>query len=333
MVASLLSSAMSNAQDFSADSPPAPLKIVTWNLEWFFDANDGDNRSKIAKEEAAPNEAAWKWKRDSIAAAIASMKPTVIALQEIEGKSVLHELTSQLKDAHKLTYRIAFVEGFDSATEQDVGILYQNGCVEFSRREQNAKMFQSKVFYSLSKHLLAKFEWDADGRTERLTMLNVHLRAGEGAANERRQQSKLAHFMLRDQIAAGENVVLIGDMNLESKAGVKMTNDDGLDSLIGRDTKSTDDDLVDLHTRLPANEARTHMVLDRQFDRILVSRSMIEDDPAIKDWVFEKIEVLPEVSIRGKEPVSDHWEKRYTKPIDQRDLSDHLPVMATFRLK
>ena len=60
---------------------------------------------------------------------------------------------------------------------------------------------------------------------------------------------------------------------------------------------------------------------------------MIDDDPSIKDWVFEKVEILPEVSTRGTEPIDDHWERRYTKPIEQRDLSDHFPVMATFRLK
>jgi endonuclease/exonuclease/phosphatase family metal-dependent hydrolase len=321
------------AQEFAADSPPAALKIATWNLEWFFDANPGDNRSKIAKEEAAPNEAAWKWKRDAIADAIASMKPTIIALQEIEGKTVLHDLVDQLKNAHRMSYRIAFVEGFDGSTEQDVGILFQNGCVEYSRREQNTKMFESRLFYSLSKHLFAKFEWDANGRSEKLTLLNVHLRAREEAAKERQQQAKLAHFLLRDQIIAGENIVFLGDMNLESKAGVNMKDDDGINNLLGRSTPSTDDDLVDLHTKLAGDKSRTHLVLDRQFDRILVSRSMIEDEPKIKDWVFEKIEVLPEAVIRGKDPVDDHWEKRYTKPTEQRELSDHFPVMATFLLK
>ncbi len=330
---SLITSSTLVAQEFPADSPPASLKIATWNLEWFFDANPGDNRSKIAKEEAAPNEAAWKWKRDSIATAIASMKPTIIALQEIEGKNVLHELVNQLKDAHQLTYRIAFVEGFDGSTEQDVGILYQNGCVEYSRREQNTKMFESRTFYSLSKHLFAKFEWDANGRTEKLTIMNMHLRAGEGAIKERQQQSKLAHFMLREQIKAGENIVMLGDMNLESKAGTPMKDDDGIENLSGRSTPTADDDLIDLHTKLPENKSRTHLVLDRQFDRILVSPSMMEDAPKIKDWVFQKIEVFSEIAIRGKDPVNDHWEKRYTKPIEQRDLSDHFPVMATFLLK
>jgi endonuclease/exonuclease/phosphatase family metal-dependent hydrolase len=254
-------------------------------------------------------------------------------LQEIEGKTVLHDLVNQLKDAHRMTYRIAFVEGFDGSTEQDVGILFQNGCVDYSRREQNTKMFESRMFYSLSKHLFANFEWDANGRTEKLTILNVHLRAREEAAKERQQQSKLAHYLLRNQIAAGENILLLGDMNLESKAGVTMKDDDGIENLLGHSTPSADDDLIDLHTKLAGDKARTHLVLDRQFDRILVSRSMIEDEPSVKDWVFEKIEVLPDVAIRGNDPVTDHWEKRYIKPIEQRELSDHFPVMATFLLK
>ncbi|MDZ4852836.1 MAG: endonuclease [Pirellulaceae bacterium] len=321
------------AQDFPADKAPEVLSIATWNLEWFFDANPADNQSKIAHEQAAPNEAAWKWKRDTIAASIAKMQPSIIALQEIEGKGVLHELTKALKDNHKISYRIAYVDGFDGATEQDVGILFQNGCVEYSRREQNSKMFESKIFYSLSKHLLAKFEWDANGHEEGVTLLNLHLRAREEASAERIKQAKLAHYLLRDRITAGENVVMLGDVNLESKAGILMANDDGIESLTGRDTPSKDDDLIDLNTKLPPQKSRTHLVLDRQFDRILVSRSMIEDAPNVKDWVFQKIEVVSEAVVRGTESVDDHWEKRYTKPIAQREPSDHFPVMATFQLK
>ncbi len=321
------------AEEFAADPAPDKLKIATWNVEWFFDDNAADNQSKIAKEEMAPNAAAWNWKRDAVAAAIAEMRPTVIALQEIEGRTVLFELAKKLKDTHKQTYRIAFVEGFDGATEQDVGILYQSGCVEYSRREQNNAMFKSDQFYSLSKHLFAKFEWEAAGRTEPVNVITAHLRAREEAAKERIKQSKLLHYMLRKQIEVGENIVLLGDMNLESREGTKMTDDDGIEALTGRETPSKNDDLVDLHSRLPAGQRRTHIVVDKEFDRILVSKSMIEDEPKVKDWVFEKIEVLPKLVLRGNDNTSDHWEKRYTKPVDQREPSDHLPVMATFMLK
>jgi endonuclease/exonuclease/phosphatase family metal-dependent hydrolase len=314
------------AQDYPADPAPNKLTVATWNLEWFFDHETNDNRSEIAKEQSTPSREVWEWKKNAIASSIAQMKPTILALQEIEGKNVLYELANELRNKHQLTYRIAFVEGFDGSTEQDVGILFQSGCLEYSRREQNNRMFGSQDFYSLSKHLFAKFAWDASGHTEPLTVLTVHLRAREEAAKERRKQA-------RDQIARGENVILLGDLNLESQNGTPMADDDGIEALTGKLTNASNDDLVDLHEKLPADQRRTHLVLDKQFDRILVSRSMIEDNPSIKDWVFEKIEVLPNLVVRGNDSIEDHWEKRYTKPVEERELSDHFPLMATFELK
>jgi endonuclease/exonuclease/phosphatase family metal-dependent hydrolase len=139
--------------------------------------------------------------------------------------------------------------------------------------------------------------------------------------------------MLRDRLLRGENVVVLGDMNVESQVDVAMHPDDGIESLTGRATPEQGDDLIDLHLRLAPEKRRTHLVLDKQFDRILVSRSMMEDDPAIRDWVFTRIEVLPDLVIRGEDPVDDHWDRRYSKPAAQREPSDHFPVMATFQLR
>lgn len=317
-------------QDYKADRAPDELVIATWNVEWFFDAEQGDNRSKIAKEEGAPNSAFWSWKLQTVAAAIAKMKPTIIGLQEIEGKSVLHQLVAVLKEEHRLSYRIAFVEGFDGSTEQDVGILFFNGCVSYGRREQNNNMFNSQDFYSLSKHIVADFEWDADGSTEKLNLINVHLRARAEASNERTKQAKLVHFLARPSLQRGENVIVMGDMNFESLAGTSLVPDDGIDAITGKLTRETNDDLVDLLTTLPADQRRTHLVLDRQFDRILVSPSMISDDPHRKDWKFSKLEIRRDLVIQGADGVEDHWERRFTKPTNEREVSDHFPLVATF---
>ncbi len=41
----------SSDQDKNAE----PLTVMTWNLEWFFDDNAGDNFSELAKEKASPS--------------------------------------------------------------------------------------------------------------------------------------------------------------------------------------------------------------------------------------------------------------------------------------
>lgn len=316
-----------------ADQAPETITIATWNLEWFFDAHLGDNESDLAKEQSAPSQAEWDWKKGVVAKAIAQFKPTILCLQEIENRKVLMELADELKKKYQLNYRVAFIEGFDRATEQDVGILYQSGCVEFSRKEQTKEQFDSQQYYNLSKHLFARFEWQADGKTESLTILNVHFRAKAEESALRVRQSKLAKLWVQERMAAGENVLIIGDTNIEEPYAAQPLPGGEVAELTGSATSTPADDMVDFHGRIAEGQRRTHLILDRQFDRFFGSKSLVEDAPDRKDWVLEKVEVLSQHCIRGAGPDLDHWDTRYTKDREERDVSDHYPVMATLRLR
>ena len=141
------------------------------------------------------------------------------------------------------------------------------------------------------------------------------------------------HYWLSDAIRRGENVILLGDTNTEERGDTTRRGSD-LGVLCGSHTKPADDDLIDLHLRLPSTQRQTHLLPNRQFDRILVSKSLIEDDPSRPDLVFESVEVRRDLAIQGEPDVpEDHWEKYWQLPADQRDLSDHFPVQATFRVR
>lgn len=316
-------------KDWQADRAPNDLKIATWNLEWFFDDFKANNRSDVAKEQSAPDRAQWDWRVGNFAAAIAKFEPTILAVQEIEDRGVMQNLTKVLKEQFNLSYRVAFIDGFDSGTEQDVAVLFRSGLVEFSRREQNNSMFESKEFYNLSKHLITRFEWQNGDRVIPLTLLNLHLRATPDAAELRQKQTKLAHQWMRKAIMRGENVIIIGDLNVEESVGEVKAGGDGMHTLLGLDTPEPNDNLVDLLERAPAEKRRTHLILDKQFDRILASPTLVDGKGGYK---FKQIEVLSQWNIRGTGPDADHWDTRYTKDYAERDLSDHHPVMATFEL-
>ena len=59
LLSSLLASPL---QGQKLDAPPNQLTVMTWNVEWMFDNNPSDNRSKVAREQSAPNEDYWKAK-------------------------------------------------------------------------------------------------------------------------------------------------------------------------------------------------------------------------------------------------------------------------------
>ena len=308
---------------------------MTWNLEWFYDDVPGDNYSKLAVEKTAPGRPAWAWRRDAVAKSIHQAQPTILALQEVESRRILWYLTRALDRDHSLSYQELGHESSDHFTEQDVGMLFRAPADVLSTTQlmQTRSMSASKRYYDVSKHLMAVFQFPVGKDFERIIVMNIHLRSRPEGAELRVRQARLVHHWLKDAIARGENVIVLGDTNTEERGDTIRIGSD-LAVLCGRETETTADDLYDLHLKLPRGERQTHLLPDRQFDRILVSQSLLDDDPSRSDLVFEKIEVIPDLAIQGKADVpEEHWDQFWKMPADQRDLSDHFPVQATFKVQ
>lgn len=306
------------------DPAPKQLRIMTWNVEWMFDDDTSDNRSGVAKEQSAPSRKFWDTKLAGVAKVIADADAHIVALQEIEGRKTLADIAGSIQSQYGLSFRYAFIEGMDSYLEQDVGFLVRDGLVSFRRQEQSREMFNSGDFYNISKHLIAEFRWS--NVPNPLTMMNVHFRARAEAEKERVRQAKLARLWLDEPLRDGHDVILLGDLNSEHAAGTVAGDAAEIAGPAGPLS------MVDTLSLLPDPKAATHLILDKQFDRIFVSRSLMQDG-AGQDWSFERIEILDKAIIRGKKDGPEHWDERLTMSLEELDLSDHFPVVATFRLQ
>lgn len=315
----------------AVDPLPDSITVMTWNLEWFYDDFKPDNGSDLAKKQSAPSKADWEWKLNHVAEVISKVKPTILCLQEVESRSTLRKLVLKLREEHNTFYRIAFIEGLDFFTEQDVAILYQSGLVQYSRREQSKEMWDSKDYYNLQKHLLAKFEWGEGAAKETLSVINVHMRAGTDAVEFRKRQCRLAHEWMKEKILAGENVIITGDLNTDELYGEETANGD-MALVRGLTTRDKQDDLLDLHEYIDKNRRTTHLG-GKQFDRILASQSMLDDQSNRKDLVFSKATVRPDLVVRGKGVDQNHFDEYYKIDKRERDISDHYPVIAEFEFK
>ena len=314
-----------------ADKKPRAITIATWNVEWFFDNYTGDNRSDLSKKLSAPSADDWKWKVENVARVVAEMNPTILALQEIENRQVVRDLTKALADKHNKKYRIAYIEGWDSFTEQDVAVIYQGGLVELSFREQTSEMFTSKEFYNVNKHLFARFEWGEDEDKESLLLLTVHLRARAEKEDLRIKQCSLIRRWIGEEIASGSNVIVLGDLNTEQRVDEVRPQSD-LAVLSGWQTKPKNDDLLDLNSFLPGEYRDTH-ISGKHFDRILVNQSLFEDKKQARDLSFSKIKSFKRLVTIGGQDGEQHFENFYELPDETRDISDHYPVMAEFLFK
>lgn len=308
------------------NSAPQELIVMTWNVEWMFDNDTSDNRSDLSREQSAPSAEYWRWKVDAVADAIAQSGATIVALQEIEGSQTLADICASLSDRYQQTYRYAFIQGSDRFTEQDVGLLQRSGLATYRRLEQTKTMFDSQRYYNISKHIVAQFRWhDA---TSPLTIMNMHLRAKADAEDERTRQGRLARTWLQGELDAGEDVIVLGDLNSEHAVGDVTAE---MQFLLQGEEGERGPQMVDLLEHLPPTARRTHLILNKAFDRILVSPSLMADAPGTRDWVFSKIVVQTDAAIGGRRNDGfDHWDQRLTMSTDELDVSDHAPVIATF---
>jgi endonuclease/exonuclease/phosphatase family metal-dependent hydrolase len=315
----------------AADEPPERLTVATWNLEWFFDDHTGDNYQPLPKQQAAPSPADWEWKLTGVAKAITEMKPTILALQEVENRGVLFYLARKLKDDYGLDYSVAFVEGDDYFTEQDVAVLAQSGLVSFGMKRQTREMFDSLRYYNVSKHIFCSFEWMAGDKKVEILLVNVHFRAMPSAAAIRVRQSRLIRHWIDDTVRSGRNVIVLGDVNSDETFETTTTDGD-LGTLRGLNTPATTDDLADLFQFFKGENKETHLI-HKQFDHILVTPTLLKPPPRGPAFGFDRIQIRRDLVIRGAGQDQEHQDAYWKIPAAERDISDHYPVVAEFTLR
>ena len=315
----------------AADEKPKKLTIATWNLEWFFDQYTGDNSADLAKKQAAPSREDWDWKLAGVAKVISEIKPDILALQEIENRRVLFYLNQKLKSDYKLNYRIAYVEGEDFFTEQDVAIMALSGLTGYGRKERTKEQWDDKKFYPLNKHIVADFEWGERAESEKLTLINLHTRAMSNGAEIRKRQARLTREWMKEHITPQQNFIILGDLNSDELADAT-TKDGDMGVFLGLDTPSTDDDLFDTLLKLSGDAKASHLN-HMQYDRILCTDALMKDDPSRSDLVFKSSVIRRDLVVRGKEQDKDHMDIFWKIPQDERDISDHYPLVAEFEVK
>lgn len=73
-------------------------------------------------------------------------------------------------------------------------------------------------------------------------------------------------------------------------------------------------------------------MIGTEFDHILISPELLHDSDNQSDLSFRSIERRKDLVLRGKQD-KDHYNIFYEIEENERDISDHYPVIATFEIK
>ena len=287
------------------------IRICTWNLEWFNDHDTSDDRSDIGSSMKAPSRQEYESRVNGFAAAIAELRPDVLAVQEIENAKVVGDIANRLAEQHSLKYQVAFVQGNDTYTGQDVAALVREG-IEFRTSRFRFTAGNDDRYKSLSKHLRVT----ATIGGEEFEIVTTHLVTQPA---ERVKQARTLRASINSLV--DENLIVLGDLNA-SLAFNETTPESDIGIIRGFGTPSRADDLFDAHERL--NNRRTH-ASGRELDRILLAPSLVDD----AGWTLDSITTRRDLSIRGD---SDRLNRvDYDLPDHEQDLSDHFPLIVTLK--
>ncbi|MGL4549537.1 MAG: endonuclease/exonuclease/phosphatase family protein, partial [Gemmataceae bacterium] len=150
-----------------------------------------------------------------------------------------------------------------------------------------------------------------DGQTQRLTLVNCHLKAGSGSSNEgqRKKQARVVSGFVKKTLAADPNggVIVLGDLNASRRFDATSAGD-AVGVIRGLETADPLDDLVDLNGNLAADKRVSHAG-GGELDRILLSGGLLDD----VGFVFRQVVVRRDL-------ITD-------------DESDHFPMVATFTFR
>ena len=307
----------SRLEEFSLDTCPEPVEkdtviIGTYNTEFLFDGvNDPRPQNIWQNAQAAEDH------MEDIAGVIRRNAPDILALQEVEDADILMDLAESIRDP---VYTPHFVQGRDTATGQDVGLLTQTDLVRnMTRTNCRSGPVPGSVCGSsysntrgISKNMIALFDSCLFG--QKFALIVVHLYAFVSNPTRcvwRENQARVIQDVVQQLMAAEFEVVITGDLNDYSDLHEDVQSSEPISRVLSmlRDPDGDgNDELDNVMEFLPMRERYTSwwdqnendiyegVTETTQIDHLLMTKGLSRRIQRV--WVDH--EANPEI-------VSDHW--------------------------
>ena len=251
--------------------------LMAWNVEFLWDGV-APEEGKIDFEWKGSKERAERHMAD-VAEVVKAHDPDILHLSEVENLDALETFNEKFLAAHG--YRAYLVDGKDTATGQDVGLLSRIEIETMARDPRRGRSGNKRK--SVSKHYIATLRVG----DFRLGLVGIHLLARptrESRKPDREAQADAVRRMARDLADQGRSVVVWGDFNdfdgetLDRSSNRPITR--VLEWIRALDPKDPSDDLINVAERLP-QKARATNGRDA-IDHILLSRDLADRITAVE---------------------------------------------------
>ena len=183
------------------------LKIMTYNAEFLFDGLSPEGQADF-QWKSSPDEA--RTHMAAIADIIKAANADIVNLVEIENLSVLETLNNDFLSGYN--YKSYLVNGTDSYTRQNVGLLTRIDPTDGVLHRSEDKGTSGPVMKSVSKHYYTSIH--ANGQD--ITFIGIHLLAipnNESRKLEREAQADAIRKLAVVQTSQGGQTIIMGDCN------------------------------------------------------------------------------------------------------------------------
>ena len=302
------------APTFEVEAPPVwaadGIRVATFNGEFLFDGA-GDEGEATFDWKGDPEAA--RAHRDAVAAVVRTLDADLVLIPETEDLATLQMLVDEsLAD---LGYEAVLVDGRDSFTGQDVGLLSRFPVEASGRTDTRVPVGVSDQTYGVSKNLWARLTFP-DGTP--VTVVGVHFlaRPDDVERRDRRNaQAEVIRQLVEAETAAGRQVIAMGDFNdiddaaLDRRGSVPITD---VLATVKRAGPGPDDDLVNVLGDVAQAERFTSFY-DRNADgRFDEGEFSAIDHVLLSPALYRRV-----------------VDVRYVHAHDPREVSDHFPIVVT----
>ncbi|MEM1041583.1 MAG: endonuclease/exonuclease/phosphatase family protein [Bacteroidota bacterium] len=285
------------------------IRLATFNAEFLFDGLEGEGQASFAWKD---DPVLARAHRDSVARVVRAINADVVMFQEVENLGTLEMLaTETLAD---MGYTAYLVDGRDSFTGQDVGLLSRIPVDEVGRTNERAPVGTTRQDYGVSKNMWARL--DLGGIPT--TLIGVHFlsRPDDIERKPRREaQAEVIRRLAEQEVAAGRAVVVLGDFNdfdagVPDRAGSVPITD--VLATVQRAGPGPEDDLRNVAADVPQAERYTAYYDRNRNEEIDAGELSSLDHLLLSPQLYRTLRAVDFVHLH-----------------DPRTVSDHFPVVAT----